>query len=216
MKAAIRNLASVMIRPRPTVRRILDAGSHRAVIALVLLAIFSAFISDLEVRGAQEAVRQLEGYMVALIVAGVLVGVTVAALALFYVLSWMTFLVGRVLEGKGEPVEIRTALAWSLAPQVWALLYRVPLAFFMPADNAFVQAEGSRFSITPGRLAAGCGTAAAVALVELAVFVWMIVLASNAVGEAHRFSTLRGFGTLVLCGAIPLVIAVAAGLAVLL
>src|SRR5688572_752374 len=67
-------LASIMIRPRATMRRILDAGRDRMIIPLVLLATVSAILGDVD-RSSLEAMRRLPVHP-ALLVAGLLVGVS--------------------------------------------------------------------------------------------------------------------------------------------
>src|SRR5688572_32945578 len=83
----MRNLASIMIRPRATMRRILDAGRDRMIIPLVLLATLSAILGDID-RSSFEAMSRVPVHP-ALLIAGIIIGVSALFLLLFYVFTWI-------------------------------------------------------------------------------------------------------------------------------
>lgn len=210
------NLAAVVIRPRATMARILEAPSSRAVLLLFALSSVSGIFGDFDAPMVQQVVHQAGGARVAWMIAGVIVGLLVLLVALCWFYAYVPMFIGRFLGGTGEIRGVRAALAWGLAPTIWALLYRIPAAFwFTPSSAASVRMRGGNVAFDPGRMADGCGVALVFALIELGVFVWCAYVMSNTVAEAHRFSGWHAFGTLVLSAIAPLVVGVAAFLSMM-
>lgn len=212
MMTFVRRLGSIMLRPRTTMREILDAPQRR-ILPLLLLATLSAFVGNANdnARGALAKTPR-----VWLIVAAALIIAAIVMIGLFYLFAWIAQQAGRFLEGRGTYADVRTALAWGLAPVIWALLYRIPAAVLGLAQGPGRMKSGPEgFRFDPGQLSGGCALTLAIGLLELATFVWYVVVSSRVLGEAHRFSSLRGFGTLVIVGITPLVITIAAVMAFL-
>ena len=122
----LRNLAAVLVRPRATMAAILAAPNQRAVLLLFALAAVSGIFGDFDAPTLQKVVQQSGGAPVGWLIAGITVVVIVLLTALLWFYAWVPFLVGRLLGGTGEIDGVRAALAWGLAPAIWALLYRVP------------------------------------------------------------------------------------------
>jgi hypothetical protein len=211
MSTFFRRLARIVIWPRITMREILDGGADRMIVPLVLLACVSSLIGD--AKGNVIAAMGAADLKTWLIVAGVIVAVMILAVLLFYVFAWMAYFAGRFLEGAGEVGAVRSALAWGLAPLVWAIVYRIPAAFFGPGRLAHMQAGSDAWRIQTGELGGGCVMAALFGVLELGFLVWWLVVASRTLAEGHRFSAWRGFGTLVIVGVTPIIIVLAAVLA---
>ena len=209
----LRDLASVVIRPRRTMRRILDAPRDRMVLPLALLAILSGIIGDVHLDQAGQAWRMAEPRLrlfIPLIVAGVIA----AMLLVFYVLAWVAYFVGRSLEGTASVKAVRSALAWGLAPSVWALLYRIPAMWFKEPENVRqIRFDDFRFTLGEGVFSSGCGAMLFFGILDLAVIVGWLVITSHTLAEANGFSAPRGFATIAICLLAPVVIAVAAFLA---
>ncbi|HUP63172.1 MAG TPA: YIP1 family protein [Thermoanaerobaculia bacterium] len=205
----LKRLATIMIRPRETMREILDAAGSRRVIPIVLVASLSAMAGDFDDRSFRHALRQ-EGY-IALIAAVVIIATTLLILGLLYLIAWVAQLIGRqVLEGTGTVADVRAALAWGMVPAIWALLYRIPVLFLVKREHVDFGAEaGFRIS----RISEGCWTGLLLATLELIAFIWAVIVTSNTLGEAHRFSSWRGLATLAMTCAVPFVIIIAAVLA---
>jgi hypothetical protein len=210
----LRNLATVMIRPRATMRRILEAPRNRDVLVLFTLAVVSGIFGDFDAPTLQQVLGHSRGPAVALLVAGVILGVVVVTVALSWFYAWVPYLIGAFLGGTGNIRGVRAALAWGLAPAIWALLYRVPVAILLaPAAASTVRMRDGNVAFDPGRLADGCGVILILLLIETVVFVWCAVVMSNTVAEAHGFSAWHALGTLVLAAIAPLVVVLAAVLA---
>ena len=207
MRLFFRRLALIAIRPRTTMREILDGPGGRAVLPLVALATVSGFFGN-----ANQNVRTglKAAPMPWLIVIGAMAVAALVMFLLFYVLSWIAHVAGRFLEGQGSYADVRAALAWGLAPAIFALLYRVPVALFGPSQNAEPVRIGDHFKFSPGLMSGGCLLGLLIGTLQLGVLVWCIVISSRTLGEAHRFSSWRGFGTLVIVGITPIVVMIAA------
>jgi len=211
------DLAAVLVRPRTTMARILESPPRNwPVWLLFVLTAVSGIFGDLDVPALPQLVEQMGGLRAALILAGVLAGMIIVLPVVLWLYAYVPFFAGRFLGGTGEIRTVRAAVAWGLAPAVWALLYRVPAALWLsPSSATSVRMRGGNVSFDPGRLADGCGIALVFALLEFAVFVWCAVVMSNTVAEAHRFSVWRGLGTLVISAIVPFVVVLAAVLSVM-
>lgn len=205
----LRSLGAVLIHPRPVMRRLLEGRGHRFVPLLVLLAICSSVLSD---TSRAEMTDALETGPVGPIVAAVIVLSIVIMILLFYALAWVAVLAGRMLEGEGNYRDVRTALAWGLAPIVVALVYRLPVFLLKGPDERtrVTLTEGLAFSVEGMQT---CGPMLLLGFMEVLVLVWFVTVASNTLGEAHRFSSWRGLATLLLTLASPVIIVIAAVLA---
>ena len=206
-------LAMILVRPRQTIRSIVTESRSRAIVPLVLLATASAAIRDVRWQAYRHSPELHSMTPSGWIIACVLVGVFVAALLFFYAFAFAAWGVGRLLGGSSEQRTVRLALAWSLVPIIWALLYRIPVALFAPSIQA--RSAGIADLITVFRsMAASMSasvvvTAVIVAVVNLAVALWAAVIASVALSEVNRFSIWRGAATLGFCLLAPLIVAAA-------
>lgn len=204
-------LAQILIHPREVMRDILAQPRDRAAIPIVLA---SGLISSLGDANVPEANRAISTYSIPLIiaaVAGLIVLASVISIAIFYVFGVIATYIGRFFEGTGDMRRVRSALAWGLAPMIWSVIYRLPLAFVLEGGPGRFRAAGNdNFVLDPGRLASGCGAAILVTSLELAVISWCVYVSSNTLGEAHGFSSMRGFATYLLSVASPIVVVLAA------
>lgn len=206
------NLATVVVRPRSTMRRILEASPRNSTVWLLFaLTTVSGIFGDVDAQLLERAGE----VQVALLVAGVLAGLMVLLPVLFWFYSYVPFFTGRFLGGTGEIGGVRAALAWGLAPAIWALLYRVPAAFWVASSSTSVRLRDGNVTFDPGLIADGCGMALLFAFVELIVFVWCVFVMSNTVAEAHGFTAWHGLGTLVIAAIAPLIVVLAAVLALM-
>lgn len=202
----LRRLARIVIRPRTTMREILDTPPDRMIVPLVLLGIISGMLRDFNVRSFPGVDAKTW-----LIICAAIAGVIVVFVLLFYAFAWLGYFIARWLEGTGDPAATRSALAWGTAPIIWALLYRLPVAFLAAsAGPARAAIQGRNINFTTGMFGAGCLAAAVYAIVELAVLLWYLAVASQTLAEAHRFSAWRGLGTLAILAVTPVIVMIAA------
>ena len=197
----------VGVRPRTTMRRVLDRG-RTAVLPLFVAATVSIMMKDCSVTGVFQVLRSESSAKVAMI-AGAIVCGAILMVGLLYGFSWIAFHAGRLLEGHATPADVRAAMAWGLAPVILLLLVRVPVAFVRAPTG--LQRVGGINLVLPS---SGSLTGALILVVVNAVVaLWSVYVASETLGEANQFSGWRGLGTLAIVGATPLVIGLAAFLA---
>ena len=162
-------------------------------------------------RRAAEALGLPASMLIAIAV--ILVGGLVSLL-FFFALSAAATVSGRyILGGTGTFGDVRTALAWGLAPQVWALIYRLPGILFWPEAMAALNGGNRRVRVGGGEpdldLSFIAGPAAPVivlGLLELAVLIWYLVAGSRTLAEAQRFSSARGLANLLIAVVLPFVV----------
>lgn len=188
-------------------RRVLDHG-RAPVLPLVVAATISTMTKDVSVTGLAHLLRSQTAATAAMI-AGAIVCGAILMVGLFYGLSWMAVYAGRVLEGQATPAEVRAAMAWGLAPVIWLLLVRVPVAF-LRAPTDLRRIGGINLVLPSSGTLAG---ALVLVVVNAVALLWYVYVASETLGEVNQFSGWRGLGTLAIVGVTPFVIALAAILA---
>jgi hypothetical protein len=212
-RSFLRDLASVVVRPRLTMRRIVERGD-RTFLPLVMLAAVAGIIGDFDLPAKWEGAGPFSPLLLLLINVGAALLVALIAAAGLYLLSWIAFAVARLFEGKAGVEQVRSAMAWGLAPLIWALLYRLPMIFSpVGRGEALSRVEIDQgIVLDPGILRQGCALALIVLTIELALVVWYFFVASNTLAEVSGFSAWRGLGTLVATFASPTLIVLAAAL----
>ena len=187
---------SVLWQPRITMRRILDAQRYR----WWPLALLAFCVTALRDPGNVKLTKMPPSVQPWLIVAGAIVGGALVGILIFYGLSWVAYFIGKAFEGTGSPREVRAAAAWGLAPMIVSGVYRIPLSYTVH-DKADV--------LNP----TACSAAVLLLTIEFLTFCWYVTIASGTIAEAHRFSAWRGLATVGLTWLSPLVIIIAAVLA---
>jgi Yip1 domain len=194
-------LATILIRPRQTIRSIVaESRSSLVVLPLVLLATASSVIRDVRWQAYRQSPRLAAMMPSAWIICAGLAGILIAALILFYAFALLAWGIGRLLGGTADGRAVRLALAWSLAPLIWALLFRIPVTLFQPAMGALLNQMHNPVDIL--RAAAGAMSLyalmsyAVITVLTIAVDIWCLVIAGVALSEVNGFSTWRGAATL--------------------
>jgi hypothetical protein len=203
---------TILVRPRETIRSIVARPQSSAIVLLVLLATLSSVIRDVRwqaYRSPRLAAMMPSAWIICAALAGILIG----ALLLFYAFAFLAWGIGRLLGGTADGRAVRRALAWSLAPLIWALLFRIPVALFQPALGAALNQMHNPVDIL--HAAAGAmslyvvARTALIALLRIAVDLWCLVIASIALSEVNGFSTWRGAATVGFSLLAPLVVVAA-------
>jgi hypothetical protein len=168
-------------------RKILDEDPRRWVITL---ALSTGVVSGLTIA----TVPGLPGYLPRPIVA--VAGMTLlplVSLVGLFVGGFLVRVTGGWLEGRGDGVAVRSALAWSLVPGLC-----IGLLFVLP-QNLLLAALGGDFDpadpfADPGYLLARL----VFGFIGLGLGIWQLVIKMKCLGEAHRFSAWRAFGAYIL------------------
>ena len=178
----------IWTRPRAVVRSILDTDPLRGswkipVLTGVCEGLLLAFVGA----GAAEEQYGVD-HAIALpfcLAAGLVFGPLILLL-MVNVNAFLVQFTGEWLGGKGDFTAVRTALAWSLVPGLWALLLWAPRLALL---------GGQAFSTEmPADLDPASGAFLAVLeMIQAALAVWILAIQCKAIGEAHRITAWRGF-----------------------
>jgi len=209
---SLKDLVTILYQPRETMRRILDGGRQRWGVQVVMLAAVCAAVNDADVSHAGRDLPQLKAMPLLAIIALGLVAQAIAWVILLFVVAWMATPVGRFLGGTAPVADVRAALGWSMTPVVWSPIYRIPLLIF--ASRMHVGPKVNLHATLVDFVSrGGCSVLVVYLFLQGAFTVWCIVLASFTVAEAQRFSTQKGFVTVLATLALPVLVVAAAVLA---
>ncbi len=184
---------SMWVRPRGTLRRILDADPHRRVLLLAVLAGISEALSRAEGRSLGDALS-----LSALLPLAALAGAIGGVVGIFF-WGWLIGLTGRWIGGQARAFQLRCAVAWGAVPLVWGLLlYAIELPLF---GHEMFEGDMVRIESDPGLLLSYLG----IKIVQVVIGVWSAVLIVRGVAEAQGFrSSWKGLGNVLLAGLILL------------
>ena len=204
----LKDLVTILYRPRETMRRILDRPDRWGP-AVVFLAFVCASVNDIDVRNAGSILLNIKVFpMIALVAVGIVAGAILWVIAL-YILSWIATPIGRMMGGTGTFADVRAALAWAMVPIVWSVLYRLPVVMFAQRMHIAPDVNAHR-AVFDFMAHGGCSIVVLYLGLQLLFALWCVALASFTVGEAQRFSTQKGFVNVVIAIALPLMVILAA------
>ena len=205
--AVLRDLATVLVQPQQTMRRVL-ADSDRWTIQVVVLAFVCSSVGDANPRALSEALPGLGWSGIAVIAVSIVAGALAWVVAL-WLFGWIAGFVGRKLGGVAKMSDVRAAMAWGLTPVIWSIVYRIPVTFLV-----------NRFHVDPNvRPAAilidfasrgGLSIVVVFLALQLLFAVWCVWVGSLCLAEAEQFSPLMGLGVIAITFSIPIVIVAAA------
>jgi hypothetical protein len=190
---------SIWIRPRPTLRRILETDPRRHVL---LLAALGGVASGLAAARSEMAATLTPAAAIAGAVAGGVVGGVIGV----WLMGALLRISGRLVGGRGDWIQVRAAVAWAQVPAIWAILLWLPRAALL---------GGEMFHPEPAATQDHPASALALMLIEATqavVAVWQFVVSLQCLGEAHAFPAWRALLAFVL---IALAIAIPVALLVL-
>ncbi len=205
---SLRDLVTILYRPRETMRRILDSGRPRWTWEVIVLASVCSSFIDPDIRRASALLTPMTQVAVALF--GIIVN-AVGWVLLSYLFAWIATIVGRRLDGEGTVRDMRTAIAWALVPHIWSIVFRVPGSIYLSrfarpsTDEVHILMEFVRQG--------GCSVIVVLLTIQVLLYALILYVSSNTVAEALRFSSWRGLATIAITSVIPIVIGVAAFIA---
>ena len=205
--AVLRDLATVLVQPQPTMRRVLD-GRDRWTIQVVVLAFVCSSVGDANPRMVSDALPGLGWSALAIVAVTIVAGALSWVIAL-WLLAWIAGFVGRKLGGVATMADVRAAMAWGLVPVIWSLAYRIPLTILV-----------NRFHVNPNINVAtalidfagkgGISVVIVFLALQLLFAVWSVWVGSFCLAEAEQFSPLTGLGVIAITFGIPVAIVLAA------
>lgn len=205
-------LAAICVAPRPTMRAVLESAVRPASISIVIAAMVSFSLRDLDVQGLAQVQQSLGLSTVMLLAPLVLAFVSLFGIGFYFMVSGAATVIGRwMLQGTGTFRDVRLGVAWGLAPQVWALFFRLPVLLLWP--DAVAMLRGGRGKIALGDIEitpffsedVPFYQVLVIGVLELAFFIWYLVVGSQTLAEVQGFSSMRGLANLLLAVVLPFV-----------
>ena len=176
---------SLWLQPRQVIREIVDNRPRYLVLPLAIAAGASEVFSRVLFRENAAGVPGPLILLAALLLGGLL------GLIGIYVFGWLYRWVGSWLGGQGSAEQVRTAIAWAGIPSLVGGIL-----------GLLAGAAGIRQGVGLGVLV----------IIWLILRIWQLIISCQMLGEVHRFSAWKGFGTLLIPGAllvVPLMAAIA-------
>ena len=176
---------SLWVRPRATIRRILDAGPRRGIRGIMVLGWTAGVPLGLALSTWGDVVP---APLLPLAIGAALLLGAILALVVLYLHASLLRLVGRLFEGRGDALSLRTVVAWCQgALSVWRLLLLPPWLVVL-GDRAF-HFEFDLETLLDPRIGV-------MLMIESVLGLWQLVVFLKCVAEAHRFSTWRALGVI--------------------
>ena len=191
LKANFRPWLTIWIRPRATIRKIVDSNPAQQVTLLAMLAGISESLGRASNNDLGNSLP------LAAIILIALVGGSIGGLITVYISGSFLRWTGSWFGGRASTDEVKAAIAWSSVPTIWGLLTWIPwFAFF--GDEIFR-------NITP-RMDNSPGLVLFLSFLELVLFIWAFVIFLKCLAEVHQFSVWRAFAASIAPGLILLVV----------
>lgn len=178
----------VWIRPRATIRKIVDADPNRFVVGIAWIGgALAALDFELELNNGQIPANAATAMIPALGSIGLAVFAFVLGLlgvAVVYGLGRLYRWSGHILGGSAQTAEVRAAIAWAQVPAIYITTIGVLAIIFGPETSADTATAARSLSLW--------------ATTRTILGLWTFVISLKMLGEVHRFSAWRGLGTIVL------------------
>lgn len=206
---SVKYLVTILYRPRATMRRILQ-NANRWSVQIIVLASVCTTVVDVDTKSVA---RELPGMTLAPTLALTVLGIVAQAISwviLAAIVAAIAAPIGRILlHGTAKFRDVFAAVAWSLVPAIWSVLYRAPFAMLAYRLHDVPRQDAKKFLfafVTHG----GCSLVVVYLFLQLAFEIACVVLGSFTIGEAQKLSTQKGFVNVIAALVVPVVIAFAA------
>jgi hypothetical protein len=203
----LKDLVTILYRPRETMRRILDRPDRWS-LQVVFLAFVCASVNQIDARNLPEIFPAIHPLTAVAVVALAIICGALGWIALLFIIAWIATPIGRLMGGQGTFRDVRDALAWSVVPIIWSPIYRLPLVLMGIGANLKPNANG-RHELIDFVSHGGCSMLVLFLGFQILFALACIALASFTVAEAQRFSTQKGFLNVAIIVALPVIVAAA-------
>ena len=181
---------SIWTKPRETIQSIVNRNPEYLVIPLAALAGVSEALDKASTKSVGDSLS-LPGVFLLAVVAG-----SISGIIGLYIFGYLLKVTGKWLGGQSDAQNIRTAIAWSSVPVIWALLLWVPELLIF--GNDLFTSPTPRVEAHPYVYFGFLG-------VELVIAIWSLMIFFKCLGQVQGFSAWRGLGSAVLALVLVLV-----------
>ncbi|WKA53040.1 Yip1 family protein [Planococcus shixiaomingii] len=191
----INPFTGIWVRTRETVRYVIEEKSFGYVMMLIVIAgIISSLVGAFDPEAT--AGFPIWGTLLMGIIIGPIAGIVGVA-----IISAIYLVIGKLFKGTSTYSEMFKAIGTTSIPSIW--FAPILLVGYLAAPD--LMAVDAEVEITPASMIIG----GLMAIAGLVFTIWSILIQSKAIGEAHRFSSWKGFFTLLIPGVIGLVLLIA-------
>ncbi len=183
---ALSPFISIWVKPRETIRKIVDTDPTKYVI---VLAVLSGIIRSLDRVSSQNMGDSLS--LPVLLGICVVIG-PVGGIILMYMLGALYRWSGSWLGGQATSEEVRADIAWSSVPSIFFLPLWIPQLIIFGKE--LFSSSTPRMDANPFLYILLMGFA----VIELIASIWTLVLLIKCLGEVHQFSAWRALGAIIL------------------
>lgn len=186
---------AVWLKTRKTARFVIEEKTTGFAILLIMLSGIGSGLLGMQSSGAGAG---MAGWLILLLslAIGPLIGLASAAF-----ISAVYLLVGKMFKGKATYIEMFKAVAVSMIPYIWVAPVLLAWATLAPdtyfADPLAESGNGEGFM-----------TLIVLGALSFILSIWGIIIQSKAIGEAHQFSSWKGFATVLIPGVVIAVIVI--------
>ncbi|MEM0966714.1 MAG: YIP1 family protein [Verrucomicrobiota bacterium] len=184
---------SMWTKPRATMQQIIDENPDRLVILLAVVAGFSQALDQASVDNRGDHMEVPVIFIMSLVFGpvGGLIGLYLGG----FLLSWT----GNWIGGVASARFIRSAIAWSNVPIIWAMLLWIP-ELLLFGEELFTSATPS-LEANPILATAMLGFG----LIQVTVGVWTLVVFFKCLGQVQGFSAWKAVGNSLLAGLVIII-----------
>jgi hypothetical protein len=178
---------SIWMKPRETIRAIVDTDPERYIILIAMLSGIAPALNRASSNNAGD-----DSSLGVMILLALVVG-AISGVILLYIGGALLNWVGNALGGEAEAVETSAAIAWASIPIIFGMVMWVP-EFALYGQDLF-RSYAPRISNNPVPLLL-MGT------IEMITWLWAIGLLVACLSEVQRFSVWEAIVTLLISGAV--------------
>ena len=170
---------SIWSQPRDTIRAIVQVDPKRHVILLAALAGVGRILDR------ASANNWGDDTSLPLIILIALIGGSIGGIISLYIVGEIFGLLGSLFGGHASALKVRSAVAWSSVPLIWAMLLWIPKLALYGTDmftSVTPQIDNQPWGIL------------IFSFVESVIVFWATVIYLNCLGEVHGFSGWKSLG----------------------
>ncbi|OAB36950.1 hypothetical protein PMSD_10080 [Paenibacillus macquariensis subsp. defensor] len=185
----------IWIRPRETMRHIINKPTNTGVVILLMLLGGFIFAMNKAASDSMADSMPLDTLFITIICATI-----IGAVIYYFLIGGLFYWVGSLLGGTGSYSDVRLSLAYAYIPTIITLLIWIPSLILFGTEN--FTSDTPRMDSSDGSLI----TYLIFEVIEFIIGIWGIFIYLKCLGEAHRFSAWKALLTVILPLIISLVI----------